>query len=145
MRFTNRIIFMLGILGWICSMFSAGAVGAVEPDQPMDSLDSQIRDVPERWRLNAAGQLEFLHDPLGNGRHWVRKIHTVLLVDRQPKMCRALDRRHSWFFTEALLIESLPLSAPAPTMFAGEQQRRYSSGVWRSAGPPDSDHPCGRR
>lgn len=119
MRFSKWVIIMLGALGWICPIFFAAPVDAVEPERRIESIHSQVRDVPERWRLNAAGQLEFLHDPLGSGRDWIRTTHTVLLVDRAPKMCRALDRRHSWFFTEALLIESLPLSAPAPATFDG--------------------------
>ena len=121
MRSIYRMIFMLGILGWGCQVFSAAVVAAVEPERSIASLRSQARLVPERWRLNAAGQLEIMHDPLGNGRDWVRKTHTVVLVDREPKICGTGDPRHSWFFTEALLIESLPLSPPAPARFSGDR------------------------
>lgn len=32
----------------------AAPVDAVEPERQIESIHSQVRDVPERWRLNAA-------------------------------------------------------------------------------------------
>ena len=120
MRSINQMILLAWALGCL-AYYSTPAV-ALEAERRIDSVPSQQTNVPGRWRLNAAGQLEFLHDPLGNGRDLVRKTHTVLLVDREPKLCGTPDRRHSWFFTEALLIESRPLSAsPPPSATPGDR------------------------
>ncbi len=64
-----------------------------------------------RWRLNPAGQLELLYDPLDNGQSEYSEIYTVILNDRAPKMCGDPDGtgRHTWFFTDALMIEVLPV------------------------------------
>jgi len=118
MRSINRMILLTWVL--VCLACPATTATADEAERGIAPARSQEINVPARWRLNAAGQLEFLHDPLGNGSHLVRKTHTVVLVDRQPKMCGAQDRRHSWFFTEALLIESRPLSPPAPATVSGD-------------------------
>ena len=113
MRSINRMILLAWALA--CVACHSTPAAALEAEQRIDSVLSQQTNVPGRWRLNAAGQLEFLYDPLGNGRDLVRKTHTVLLVDHAPKMCGTPDRRHSWFFTEALLIESRPLSKSPPS------------------------------
>ncbi len=119
MHSINRMILLASAL--ICLACHATATLASEAEHGIAPVRSQATMAPARWRLNAAGQLEILHDPLGNGRDLVRKTHTVVLVDREPKMCGAKDRRHSWFFTEALLIESRPLSLPAPAAVSGDR------------------------
>ena len=94
MRSINKMILLAWALA--CLACHSTPVVALEAEQRIDSVSSQQTNVPGRWRLNAAGQLEFLYDPLGNGRDLVRKTHTVVLVDRAPKMCGTPDprRRH---------------------------------------------------
>ena len=91
MRSINRIILLTSAL--VCLACHATATVASEAERRITPVRSQETLAPARWRLNAAGQLEILHDPLGNGRDLVRKTHTVVLVDREPKMCGAHDRR----------------------------------------------------
>ena len=115
MRAINWMIFLAMTL--ICQACLATPVAADEIE--IGIANTQEMTVPDRWRLNAAGQLEFMLDPLGNG--WVRKNYTVLLVDREPKMCRTRDLRYNWFFTELLLIGSGPVSPPAPIVVRGDR------------------------
>jgi hypothetical protein len=75
------------------------------------------RILDARWSLNPAGQLQLMFDPLSNGQSEYGETYTVILNDRAPKMCGDPDGtgRHTWFFTDALLIEVMPVrSQPTP-------------------------------
>lgn len=75
------------------------------------------RILDARWSLNPAGQLVLRFDPLLNGRYEFVERYTVILNDRAPKLCGDPDGtgRHTWFFTDALLIDVTPVhSQPTP-------------------------------
>ena len=76
---------------------------------PSSLANDRILDA--RWLLNPAGQLELIFDPLSNGQSEYGETYTVILNDRAPKMCGDPDGtgRHTWFFTDALLIEVVPV------------------------------------
>lgn len=117
---------------WIPRLLAAGIVvlslGATvlagEPS-PSPYLAPDVR-----WRLNPAGQLELLYDPLANGQSEYGETYTVILNDRAPKMCGDPDGtgRHTWFFTDALMIEVLPVRVQVidhlPKIPAGESLPR---------------------
>ena len=73
------------------------------------------RTLDAHWSLNPAGQLQLWFDPLHNGQSEYGETYTVILNDRAPKMCGDPDGtgRHTWFFTDALLIEVLPVRSQA--------------------------------
>lgn len=74
----------------------------------------RVRLPSAEWGLNAAGQLVLRYDPFHDHTFPLKRVHTVVLTDRAPKMCGDPDGtgRHTWFFTDALLIEVEPLEAP---------------------------------
>lgn len=84
------------------------------------SLSSFANDqtLDARWSLNPAGQLELTFDPLNNGQSEYGETYTVILNDHAPKMCGDPDGtgRHTWFFTDALLIEVTPVRSHATPM-----------------------------
>ena len=99
----TRLAFTIGIMAlgmWI-------PVSSVAGEFP----ESRYRALDARWRLNPAGQLELRYDPLHNGQSFYGETYTVILNDRAPKMCGDPDGtgRHTWFFTDALLIEIAPV------------------------------------
>lgn len=91
------------------------------PHQPPFAND-QILDA--RWSLNPAGQLELMFDPLNNGQSEYGETYTVILNDRAPKTCGDPDGtgRHTWFFTDALLIEVTPVRSPSTPQYPLTQQ-----------------------
>lgn len=95
------------------------------------SADASGRILDARWSLNPAGQLVVHYDPLHNGRSEFAETYTVILNDRAPKICGDPDGtgRHTWFFTDALMIEVTPVrSQPTPQYPSspeGELAQRY--------------------
>ena len=91
---------------------------------PSPFANERILDV--RWSLNPAGQLELTFDPLNNGQSEYGETYTVILNDRAPKMCGDPDGtgRHTWFFTDALLIEVVPVRSQATPMYPQTQGRK---------------------
>ncbi len=83
------------------------------------SSSARDRILEARWSLNPAGQLQLWFDPLHNGRNEFEETYTVILNDRAPKMCGDPDGtgRHTWFFTDALLIEVVPVRSQATPMY----------------------------
>ncbi len=80
---------------------------------------SLVASFPGRWSLNPAGQLQLWFDPLHNGRSEFKETYTVVLNDRAPKMCGDPDGtgRHTWFFTDALLIEVVPVRSQSTPIY----------------------------
>jgi hypothetical protein len=85
---------------------------------PSSSLAND-RILDARWLLNPAGQLLLIFDPLNNGQSEYGETYTVILNDRAPKMCGDPDGtgRHTWFFTDALLIEVTPVRSQATSIY----------------------------
>ena len=107
----TRLAFTLGITA--CTLWLP--VASVAGEFPESRSHYQALDA--RWRLNSAGQLELRYDPLHNGRSVYGETYTVILNDRAPKMCGDPDGtgRHTWFFTDALMIEITPMrTQPTP-------------------------------
>ncbi len=92
---------------WIAALGLCIPASSVAGDFP----ESRYQAPDARWRLNPAGQLELTFDPLHNGHSEYGETYTVILNDRAPKMCGDPDGtgRHTWFFTDALLIEIAPV------------------------------------
>lgn len=85
---------------------------------PSSSLaNDQFLDA--RWFLNPAGQLQLIFDPLSNGQSEYGETYTVILNDRTPKLCGDPDGtgRHTWFFTDALLIDVAPVRSLATPQY----------------------------
>ncbi len=94
---------------WI-TVISLGILGpALAEDFPQPPSSYHVSGA--RWQLNPAGQLELWFDPLNNGQPQYGETYTVILNDRAPKMCGDPDGtgRHTWFFTDALMIEIAPV------------------------------------
>ena len=93
----------------------------ISPAFAEESRNSQsfYRFLPDRWSLNPAGQLQLWFDPLNNGQSEYEETYTVILNDRAPKMCGDPDGtgRHTWFFTDALLIEVVPVRSQVTPMY----------------------------
>ena len=110
----TRCLFWVTSIALAVLMFAACA-WAEEPAPPhrfMNTLDVA-------WDINPAGQLVLQHDPLHTGSFDLTRRHTVVLIDNAPKLCGDPDGtgRHTWFFTEALLIERLPVPSSPPSTF----------------------------
>jgi len=80
---------------------------------------TQDRILNARWSLNPAGQLVLMFDPLNNGHSEYGETYTVILNDRAPKMCGDPDGtgRHTWFFTDALLIDVIPVRSQTTPIY----------------------------
>ena len=106
-----RLALTLGITACVLWLPAASVAGEFPESR------SYYQALDARWRLNSAGQLELRYDPLRNGRSVYAETYTVILNDRSPKMCGDPDGtgRHTWFFTDALMIEITPMrTQPAP-------------------------------
>ena len=99
----------LAVAVWITAFGLWIPASAPAGDFPQPRSGYQAPDA--RWRLNPAGQLELTFDPLNNGQSEYGETYTVILNDRAPKMCGDPDGtgRHTWFFTDALMIEIAPV------------------------------------
>jgi hypothetical protein len=88
--------------------------------------NSFYRSFQGHWSLNPAGQLQLWFDPLHNGQDELEETYTVVLTDRAPKMCGDPDGtgRHTWFFTDALLIEVMPVRSQATPIYPQTQDRK---------------------
>ncbi len=103
----------------------AALTALVLAGNPASSSDKN-RILDARWSLNPAGQLQLWFDPLHNGRDEFEETYTVILNDRAPKMCGDPDGtgRHTWFFTDALLIEVVPVRSQATPIYPHPQKRK---------------------
>ncbi|MCF8719154.1 hypothetical protein [Nitrospina gracilis] len=104
----NLLPFAFIVFAWVL-LLPTWATG--EPPHPSPQ---RVRLPSALWHLNAAGQLVLRYDPFGDRTFPVQRVHTVVLTDRAPKLCGDPDGtgRHTWFFTDAMLIETTPWSAP---------------------------------
>jgi len=116
----------MNIFQRLFTLFITAAVFCAAPvwADPSSVSGGRARLPDALWRLNAAGQLVLHYDPFRTRTFPLERVHTVVLNDRAPKMCGDPDGtgRHTWFFTDALLIEVEPLAAPR-----GENDRTHES------------------
>jgi len=103
------VVINFGLAALVAFALAGNPGSSVAQDQILDA----------RWLLNSAGQLELTFDPLNNGQSEYGETYTVILNDRAPKMCGDPDGtgRHTWFFTDALLIEVVPVRSQATPMY----------------------------
>ena len=109
---------------WIMAI-SLGISGpAFANDFPQPPSPYRVHEA--RWQLNPAGQLELWFDPLHNGQSQYGETYTVILNDRAPKMCGDPDGtgRHTWFFTDALMIEVQPVRVQATPNYPTPQAQK---------------------
>jgi len=90
------------------------------------NTESFLRSFQGHWSLNPAGQLQLWFDPLHNGQDALAETYTVVLTDRAPKMCGDPDGtgRHTWFFTDALMIEVMPVRSQTTPNYPQVQDRK---------------------
>lgn len=102
--------FFASFIFFITPLLAVSLAGA----GPGSSLSQRVRLPDALWGLNAAGQLVLHYDPFRDRTFPVRRVHTVVLTDLEPKLCGDPDGtgRHTWFFTDALLIEVAPMNVP---------------------------------